>query len=312
MASHQGPVTVRVADERLDQLSEMYKPKKTTRAEIVLEEMTLEVREGGRRNEWERYVTRLHGSELLVHVLDAFNSGSDPHAALLALDAEMMLADLGIVERMRERLIKEQREPRLVEALAAAQKWLEQERPLRTMDCEPDLRKAMTGFNLVTFIPQLLVLNTPEDAEEYTPDPELLQVAGERRVAAAPLGIAAELALLDPSEQAAFLADLGMSEPAVDMLVREILDQLQLIQFFTVGEDEVRGWLIPRNTPAKVAAGRIHSDLARGFIRAEVVGWQDLIKLGSLPACRSAALLRQEGKTYLVQDGEIMHVKFNV
>ena len=317
MSTHRGPVTVRIHDERLAELSGTFKPKKTTPSEIVLEEIAFEHSESRRRSMWERYVDSMKGSELFIHVLRSFadpqqTESPDPVRDLRQLDDEMVFADMAAAEQIRDRLKKEQREPKMVQALEEAVQWLENERPLRALELDEQMRKEMAGYNLVTFTEQLIVVNSPEDEPEFQPAVDLTAAAGDRRITSLPLGIASELAMLPEEEQKAFLEDMGLAEPAVDQLVGEILKQLDLITFYTANPNELRSWLIPRGTDARHAAGKVHSDLERGFIRAEVVHFDTLIKHGSLADCRSAGDLRQEGKDYIVQDGEILHIKFNV
>jgi ribosome-binding ATPase YchF (GTP1/OBG family) len=190
---------------------------------------------------------------------------------------------------------------------------LERETPLREIALEPEAEKRLRGFQLLSAKPVLVVLNVGESDVAQT-DPEALGLrlgtGAKAVVVSAP--IEAEISRLAPADQRDFLADLGLAEPSLDRLVRASYELLGYVSFFTVGEDEVRAWTIRRGTRAHEAAAAIHSDIARGFIRAEVVSWEDLVRCQTLAACRDQGLLRLEGKDYVVQDGEVVHFRFNV
>ncbi len=310
--------TVKVPDERVDKLSAMFKPKKTVFAEIRAREAAWP---GGgetkRRSEIDRYLDAIKGSALFIHVVRACVTPTaaeppDVLRDLYQLDSEMIFADLVVCERLIERENIQPMDHARKHAVLKAKSILEAEKPLWAAELEEADRAALAGLNLVTLTPQLLVLNL----EEGTLPADAPQIPSEklhgRHVIAASLKVAAEVAQLDPAEQFAFAQEMGLGEPAAHTISREAFRQLNLISFFTVGEDEVRAWPIPAGTHAQRAAGRIHSDLERGFIRAEIVSYDTLLALGSLKACRDAGKLRIEGKDYLVLDGEIMHIRFNV
>jgi len=262
-----------------------------------------------------------------VHVVRAFEDpeilhpeGSlDPARDVAMLDLELILADHDLVERRLDRLEKsskrglnpeEQREKVLLgDVILPA---LEAATPLREVTLEPDDERRLRGFQLLSAKPMLIVVNVAEDrAGASVSDLGLvLRPAVSAVVVSAP--IEQEISALPPEEQKEFLADLGLSEPSLDRVNRASYELLGLIAFFTVGEDEVRAWTIRSGTKAREAAGTIHSDIERGFIRAEIVRWDDLIRLKTMAACREAGLLRLEGKEYLVQDGEVAHFRFNV
>jgi ribosome-binding ATPase YchF (GTP1/OBG family) len=189
---------------------------------------------------------------------------------------------------------------------------LEAEKPLREIDLDPEDERRLRGFQLLSAKPLLIVVNASEDraAADVADFGIELRPAVRAVVVSAP--IEQEISQLPPEEQKEFLADLGLSAPSLDRVTRASYDLLGLISFFTVGEDEVRAWTIRRGTPARAAAGAIHSDIERGFIRAEVVRWDDLLRHKTLAACREAALLRLEGKEYVMQDGDVAHFRFNV
>jgi ribosome-binding ATPase YchF (GTP1/OBG family) len=194
---------------------------------------------------------------------------------------------------------------------------LDAERPLRDLDLDEDERKAVRGFRFLTLQPQLVVANIDE-ADVAAPDAVLAPLraaaAAHRGMAVVPVcaKLEAEIAELPPEEAAAFRRDLGVSEPALHRVVRGSYELLGLISFFTTGEDEVRAWTVPAGTPAQAAAGAIHSDLERGFIRAEVIRWDQLLEAGSEANAKKAGIMRTEGREYPVRDGECLHVLFSV
>ncbi|MGH3185083.1 MAG: DUF933 domain-containing protein, partial [Streptosporangiaceae bacterium] len=234
---------------------------------------------------------------------------------------DMMVSDLGQLEKRLERVakdLKKQRSPALLEEqqiLERMRRHLEAEQPLRTLALTPDDDKRTRGFQFLSQKPILYVLNVAE------PEVAQLDFAVERHGLAAVLAtprtaaaavcapVEAEIASLPPAESAEFLASYGLREPGVARLARAIYQLLGLISFFTAGEDECRAWTILRGAPAVEAAAAIHSDLSKHFIRAEVIGWQDLLALGSEAAARAQGKLRLEGKDYIVQDGEVVHIR---
>ena len=203
-------------------------------------------------------------------------------------------------------------EKALIERL---KEWLESDRPLRATELTPEDEARIRGFTFLSLKPLLVVLNLGEERAALGGDlGELAQVAERPKTAVVAVQgqLEMEIARLDAEDRAAFMADLGISESALDRVIRKTYELLGLISFFTVGEDEVRAWTIGDGTPAVKAAGVIHSDIERGFIRAEVIDSQDLLRLGSLAAARDAGLLRLEGKEYRIRDGEVVHYRFNV
>jgi len=308
-------VSVKVHDTRIDKLSALFKPKKTIYAEIRAREAAWPgSSESRRKSEMDRYLDQIKGAQLFIHVLRACETPTatespDARRDLEKLDAEMIFADLVTAERLIERDRAGQMDQGFKHTLEKCRAWLEQEKPLSTCDLSDLELDSLAGLNLVTLIPQLLVLNLAEGAAP----PELPEeLCKGRLLVPVCLTVAAEVAGLSPEDQQAFAEEMGLGEPAARTIARAAYSQLKLISFFTVGEDEVRAWTVPADTPAQKAAGRIHSDLERGFIRAEIVPWDILLELGSLKACRDAGKLQLEGKTYPVQDGQIMHVRFNV
>jgi len=315
----------RVPDERVDRLSALYHPKKTTFA--TFEVVDLAGIAKGERESLE--AKEFRNADALLHVVRAFPDASgvapDPRRDIGDLETELILADLEVIERRLERLeasLKKKRaeaDAREQEILLKVKPALEGEAPLRSASLTEDEARALRGF---TFLSQKTILHCLNLAEkDINRASELLLIFGLADVAARAgtrIGwvsavIEAEVAELAGPEQAAFLADLGLTEPAIRRVLRDCYALLGLISFFTVGEDEVRAWSIPRGTRAQDAAGAVHSDIARGFIRAEVVGYDELLAAaGSMAVVRERGQFRLEGKEYIVEDGEICHFRFNV
>lgn len=314
-----------VADRRLEQLRDLFKPKRYVPATVQYMDIP-----GMRKGESAESLdlAKLKNVDALVHVVRAFedaeilhSEGSvDPARDVEIVDLELILADHTLVEKRLDRLEKatkrglnpeELREKHLLADIVMPA--LEKEIPLREIELDADDDRRLRGFQLLSAKPMLLVINVDE-ARVATADPEALGIrlrpAVRAVVVSAP--IEDEISRLPAAEQADFLASLDLSEPSLARVTRASFDLLGLIAFFTVGEDEVRAWTIRRGTKAREAAGTIHSDLERGFIRAEVVGWEDLLRLKTLAACREAGLLRLEGKEYEMKDGDVTNIRFNV
>jgi len=305
---------VKVPDPRVDALARLFKPKKITYAEIRFTDLA-----GGSGPGLDRSVLNaMREVDALCQVVRAFPSAAghppDPLGEISALEDETLLADLEIAEQRLARLRKERGEPREIALLERVSESLEGERPLRRLSLDGDERKRLTGFAFLTQKPLLLVLNVPEEDVAAPPPPEILDAARERGLGLVVLSarVEMEISQLPASEQPEFLASLGLSEPARDRFVRAAYGLVDLISMLTSGPDECRAWPVPRGTKAPRAAGKIHSDIERGFIRAEVISLEDLLELGSEARCREAGKSRVEGKDYVVQDGDVVHFRFNV
>ncbi len=315
----------RVPDARVDRLTALFKPKKTTFA--TFEVVDLAGIAKGERQGLE--AKEFRNADALLHVVRAFpdatGAAADPAGDIDDLETELILADLEVVERRLERLEAQLKKKRTdadaheQAVLLKLKPGLESGRPIRAMGLPDDETRAIRGFTFLSQKPILHCLNLAE--KEIARGLRLAEGFGLQAVSERPatrLGwvsavIEAEVAQLDGPEQAAFLAELGLTEPAIRRVLEDCYALLGLISFFTVGEDEVRAWSIPRGTRAQDAAGAIHSDIARGFIRAEVVGYDELLAVeGSMAAARERGRLRLEGKDYEVQNGEICHFRFNV
>jgi len=276
-------------------------------------------------------------ADALVHVLRAFDDPAVPHPSGpidpardgQAMEDELILADLGVAERRLERLDKDLKKNRSADlekerdVLLICKAALEDGRPLRALDLKGEDLKRLRGFQFLSAKPLLIVINLDEaqlttKGQDGTEIHHAAAAAGLTaflsRAATAAVAVCAkielEIAQLDAADAQAFLADLGLTESGLDRVIRASYDLLGYISFFTVGEDECRAWSIPRHTPAQLAAGEIHSDIARGFIRAEVVTYDALIARGSMAVCREHGEVRLEGKEYIVQDGDIINFRF--
>lgn len=310
--------TVKVPDDRVDALSRVFKPKKTTYAEIVFSDIPGE--HGAERKGLSgKALVPIREQDVVCLVLRAFpnpavEAKADPAAELEAFHAECVLADLAQVERRLDRARKDKPDPLEMAAFQRMKETLEQERPLRSLSPEELNRESLKGYGFLTDRPLLAVLNRSEP-EASQPVPEALAARLQDLHAAGLVlsaSVEAEIATMSAEDQAAFLAELGLAESARDRFIRTAYGLLDLVSFFTVGEDEVRAWTVKRGTRARQAAGKIHSDLERGFIRAEVIPHSVFLEYGSEAAVHKAGKGRVEGKDYVVADGDIVHIRFAV
>ncbi len=319
---------VKVPDERLEVLAQIFKPKKVTYADVQYVDVA-GISGGGRQGGGlaPALLNYIGGADALLHVVRAFDDPSVPHPEgsvdmkrdIQTVDLELAFSDLAIIERRLQRLNAEigklaskEKELRIAERdlLLRLQSALEADQPIRSLELSDEEERLIRGYQFLTAKPLLLVPNIDEAQLASPPQVEYPQ----QRSAVVPLcgKIEAELAQLDDADARSFMDDLGISKPARDLVIQRSYELLGLISFLTAGPDEVRAWTIRRNTPAVEAAGAIHSDIQRGFIRAEVVAYDDLISAGDMNAAKKAGVVRMEGKTYIVQDGDICHFLFNV
>jgi GTP-binding protein YchF len=310
--------TIKVPDPRVDFLAGVYSPKKVTYAEVTFVDFP-PARDAQKRSVLDQEaVTALRDADALIEVVRGFpdlaGGEATPLEDIAAFDSELVLADLAQVEKRAERCRKEKGKERELALLGRLQEHLEAEKPLRILDLAPEERSELAGFAFLSLRPLLVVLNVPE-AEVARPIPDAIRqraraAGGDAMVLSAQ--VEAEVAELEAGDRAAFLADLGLKESARDRFIRASYGLLDLISLLTGGEDECRAWPIRRGTGARKAAGRIHSDIERGFIRAEVMAYDDFVQHPSEAKCREAGKLRLEGKDYVVQDGDIVHFRFAV
>ena len=315
---------VDVPDPRLDALSDLLLPRKTTYAKVTYADIGGLQVGVGQEGLPGALVNQLQQADGLLHVVRAFDDPAVPHPAgsidpirdLATMETEFLLHDMLTVERQLARLAEERqkggrdretidREIMLFERLG---KWLDQERPLRTFELSVDDVQKLTGFSLLTRVPVLVVINLAEG--DVAPG---LEVSGDGVHVMSMQGkLEMEIAQLPPDEAQSFLDEYGIEQAGRERLIRASYDLLELNSFFTCNEQEARTWTLPQGGPALEAAGTVHTDMARGFIKAEVIGWDQLLDLGGLAEARVQGKLRLEGKDYTVADGELIYIRFNV
>ncbi len=321
----------KVPDSRLDALTAMYNPRKRVPATVEFTDIIAPARSGAQALV---DVAGYKNADALVHVVRAFRDQSVPHPSgsidpardAQAMEDELILADLGVAERRLERIEKDLKKGRSAELekerdlVHRCQKALEDGKPLRALELTGDDLKRLRGFQFLSAKPLLLVINL--DEEDLSEVGASIEKAADKAGLTAFLAHAAtravalcakielEISQLEGDDARAFLSDLGLKESGLDRVIRTSYDLLGYMSFFTVGEDECRAWSIARGTPAQLAAGEIHTDIQRGFIRAEVVAYDALTTRGSMAACRDHGEVRLEGKEYVVQDGDIINFRF--
>ena len=307
---------VKVPDARVDALASIHNPKKITLAEIHFVDVAAPPGAGGRSLDTSA-LPAMREVEALVQVVRAFPSedgkAAEPLGELQDLQTELTLGDLAPIEKRLERLKKEKGKPGEIELLGKLKAHLEEGKPLRDLELSEQDQVAISGYRFLTLKPLLIVLNVAEGNVDKPIDPALLEYATANKLSIIPLSgkLEMELSELSPDEQRAFLADLGLSDTALPRFVRAAYAALDLISFLTAGPDECRAWTIRRGTSAVRAAGKIHSDIERGFIRAEVMTFDDFMHFKSEAKVREAGKARLEGKEYIVRDGDIIHFRHN-
>ncbi|MFI5398169.1 MAG: redox-regulated ATPase YchF [Candidatus Binatia bacterium] len=314
--------TIKVPDPRVDRLSAIFRPRKTTYAEIIFVDFpAAHLAEEGRSGSAleTATLTQMRESDALVQVVRGFTDEvagvpPDPVRDLANFKSELVLADLGLIEKRIERLKKEKGKEQERALLDQCKATLDEERPLRRMEWSAEETTALAGFGFLSRRPLMMLLNVSEAEVQATmPSAVAAWLEAEGLTGLVLSGqIEMEIAGLEPDDRQAFLDDLGVKAPARERFVSAAYALLDQISFLTSGEDEVRAWTIKRGTTAVKAAGKIHSDIERGFIRAEVTHYDDFIRYGSEAKCREAGKLRLEGKEYVVKDGDIIHFRFNV
>jgi GTP-binding protein YchF len=326
--------TVKVPDARLDRLAEIFKPRRIVPADVQYVDVAGLAKGMAEQGLGGQLLGHLAQADALVHVVRAFDDPSVPHPEttvdplrdIETINLELAFSDLGIIEKRLARITSSipklkgaEREAHEREAvvLGRLQAGLEAGAPIREAGLAPDEQKLLRGFGFLTAKPMLILLNLGED--QLGAEGERLTAAARERFARPGVEIDAlsgkiemEIGQLDPEDAAVFMADLGIAESSLARVIHISYRLLGLISFLTAGPDECRAWPIARGATAVEAAGTIHSDLARGFIRASVVHYDDLIACGGLTEARARGLLRQEGKNYVVQDGDVIEILFNV
>ncbi len=333
----------KVPDDRLDRLAALYHPEKLTHASVEYVDVGAIGQEALKESS---YIGHLRNVDALAHVVRAFEDDSIPHAGpidplrdIKNVEFDLMVSDLGQIEKRLERVEKDLKKMRSAdlekefELLKRGKAQIEAERPLREMEMTPEDKKRFRGFMFLSEKPLLYVLNIGEstelgrDLEAAVAKYGLTDLASDHVGTGAPTRpveqrstknvgataicgkVEAELAEMSDADAAEFLSSYGLSESGLARLIRKTYALLGLISFFTAGEDECRAWTIPVNTRAVQAAGAIHSDLEHHFIRAETIRWDQLLEAGSEANARARGTLRLEGKDYIVQDGDVMHIR---
>jgi len=315
---------VTVPDPRMDRLTALFQPRRTTYATVTYNDIAGLGKDAAKSGISGPLLNAIAANDALLLVVRAFTDEGVPHPEdsvdpardLVTMEAEFMLIDMGIIENRLERLAASKHrgtpaernrmgvEEELLRRLLAA---LEQETPLRDIEISDDERRILGGFNLLSLKPLLRVINAGDDDSEeaYADllDANTFFLRGR---------LEAEIAQMEAEEASEFLTDFGIDEPGLYRAIRYCYDMLGLRSFFTVGDDEVRAWTIRAGMTAPRAASVIHSDLEKGFIRAETVAYDALIEAGNLTEARKQGKLRLEGKAYIVQDGDILNIRFNV
>jgi GTP-binding protein YchF len=321
---------VKVPDERVDRLAALFVPRKTTYADVTYVDVAIPAgaaREGTVNPD---VLAQIRNADALLHVTRAFDdpagaTPADPWRDVDDLDLEFTVADLTVIEKRLEKLTTQgrhgsqaereqaQREQQLLERI---EPHLSEGRPIRSFGLSDDEELLLRGYRFLTQKPVLVLLNLDEGR---LPEAAAVETAGRERyaqphsdVAALAGKIEAEIGELSEDDARLFMDDLGIAEPSRGRVIRLTYALLGLFSFFTAGEDECRAWTLRTGSTAVDAAGTIHSDLARGFIRAEVISFDDLIEVGSMAEGRRRGVLRQEGKSYQVRDGDVVNVLFNV
>ncbi len=322
---------VNVPDERIERLNEIFQPKKKTPAIIEYIDLAgLSATEQKKSGFSDQFLGQIRLVDAILVLVRAFENDAIPHPLnsidplrdLVNVEAEFIISDLSIVENRMDRLqrqMKSKKSDQDVREYALLEKckaFLEEEKPLRHFDMTPDEEMIVRGYQFLTQKPLIVVVNIGEDdiADQSRALAPFASYAND--AAATVLAVSAQIEMeirqLSEEEAEIFQSDLGITESAMARLIRASYDLLGLISFFTVGDDEVRAWTIRRGAKAPQAAGAIHTDFERGFIRAEVVHYDDFIRRKSLPQCKTDGVMRLEGKEYVVKDGDIINFRFAV
>ncbi len=321
---------VQVPDQRLIELSKMYNPEKTINATIEYIKVQGLEKEGHKGSGLPgQFLSNMKLVELILVMIRNFKNDVYPHPMgeidpkrdINFINSEFLLNDLAIIENRIEKLEKlvmktqSEKDKNELAVLNKCQSILEEEKPIRELELNPQEELIIKGFQFLSAKPLLFVLNMDESdiSEAETVTKSYQSIVGKKcSITALSVEIEKEISQLEEEDAKVFLTDLQINEPATKKLIRLSYELLGLLSFFTVGEDECRAWTIRTGTPAQKAAGTIHTDMEKGFIRAEVVSYETFMAEGSLNACKDKGLLRLEGKEYLVQDGDILGIRFNV
>ena len=322
--------TARVPDKRIDFLSGLYKPKKTIYAQIEFVDIAgLTATQEGQKSGAAKFLNDVRNCDALVHVIRSFKNPDVPSMSddcnpakdLETVEMELLFADLELIDKRIERIkagkkITKENAAEM-EILQKCYTALEEGSFISDVKLTPEEQAMLRNYAFLTEKPRLAVVNLDEEqfrVAEYPTKAELTKLCQEKNIPL--LEICAQLEFeisdLEEEDKRIFMDDLGLHETGIELLARNVYERLGLISFFTVGEDEVRAWTIDKGISAKAAAGKIHSDIERGFIRAEVVRYHDITDLGTMAKVKEKGLFRLEGKEYTVEDGDIINFRFNV
>lgn len=318
-------------DPRVDALSDMFKPKKTTYSTVEYIDMAGLSSGLSKDADAQKGLAPIKDVDALIHVVRSFEDESVPHSLgkvdplrdIQTLELELILYDHSLIEKRLEKLEAQVKKGQKIpedekKLLLRCIEELEKETPLRALVFSAEEDKILRAYQFLSIRPELLILNIGEKdagsvmAETLSDQIRAILKGKETDLISLSGKIEMEISQLDPSETLEFLKELNIDEPALNRVIRASFDLLNIIPFFTVGEDEVRSWIIRKGMPAPKAGGKIHSDIERGFIRAEVIAYNDLISSGSMARAREKGLVRLEGKTYIIKDGDIAEFRFNV
>jgi len=321
---------VEVADRRLDELAKIVRPQQIVRATVGFTDIAGLVK-GASKGEGlgNKFLEHIRQVDAIAHVVRCFEDENITHVAdtidplrdIDTIQTELCLADLDVVDKRLAKVAKllksGSKEAKLEsEILERVKNFLDEAKPARGLNLTEDELAVVRDANLLTLKPTLYIANVAEDdlaqGNSYVEKVRALAAAEDAQVVVICAKVESEIAELDADEAQEFLADLGLESSGLDRLIHAAFDLLGLMTFLTAGPDECRAWTIKKGTPAVKAAGKIHSDIERGFIRAEIVNYDDLVKLGSVTAARDKGLVRLEGKDYIMQDGDVTYFRFNV
>ena len=322
---------VTVPDSRLDFLAKLYEPKKYTPAVIEFVDIAGLVK-GASKGEGlgNKFLGNIRATDAIVHVVRCFDDenvihvegSTDPRRDIEIIDLELIMADLEMVERRIDKATKaakgDKKFLREVEVFQALKEHLNEGRSARSFDCDPDDRELIMSSDLLTIKPIIYAANMDEEgvtnfaANPYYQTVAEIAAAEEAQVLPICAKVEEEMAELEPEDKLMFLEELGLEESGLDRMIKCSYELLGLISFLTCGSDECRAWTIKKGTKAPQAAGKIHSDFERGFIRAEIVAFKDLEACGSMAAAKEKGLVRSEGKDYVMHDGDVTLFRFNV
>ncbi len=317
---------VKVPDPRLDAISAVYTSRKLIEATLEFIDIPgVSLADHHGQEELRRFLPEMRQADMLLAVVRAFDDATvpayrdriDPQADLREISEELLFADFDTITKRIEKLEKSLRKPapsqeedkREHALLCLCRDALEDSQPVSTVLKTDEDKRMVASFGLLTLKPLLVAYNVSENAAAGPGHPTPPGTAGALSICARAEW---DIAQLEPADRPPFLTDLGVEEPAGQRLIRRCYDAMGLISFLTIGDKEIRAWTVRHGTDALEAADKIHSDMARGFIRAETVAFDDFVEAGDLKAAKTAGKVRQEGKSYVVQDGDIIHFKFNV